>query len=35
MLLEGEFKEGDTILVDADKDGLTFQQQEELKAAAS
>jgi len=24
MLLEGKFKEGDTILVDADKEGLTF-----------
>ena len=27
MLLEGEFKEGDTILVDADKDGLTFEKE--------
>jgi len=27
MLLEGKFKEGDTILVDAGKDGLTFQGQ--------
>jgi ATP-dependent Clp protease ATP-binding subunit ClpB len=36
MLLAGEFKEGDTIKVDADKDGLTFERQEELlKAAAS
>ncbi len=36
MLLAGEFKEGDTIRVDADKDGLTFQRQEEpLKAAAN
>jgi ATP-dependent Clp protease ATP-binding subunit ClpB len=25
MLLEGKFKEGDTILVDADGEGLTFQ----------
>jgi ATP-dependent Clp protease ATP-binding subunit ClpB len=25
MLLEGKFKEGDTILVDADKEGLTFK----------
>jgi hypothetical protein len=30
MLLSGEFKEGDTILVDADQDTLTFQRQEEL-----
>jgi ATP-dependent Clp protease ATP-binding subunit ClpB len=28
MLLEGQFKEGDTIMVDADKDGLTFKTQE-------
>jgi len=36
MLLEGKFKEGDTILVDADKEGLIFQRQEEkLRAAAS
>jgi ATP-dependent Clp protease ATP-binding subunit ClpB len=28
MLLAGEFKEGDTIFVDADKDGLTFKTQE-------
>jgi ATP-dependent Clp protease ATP-binding subunit ClpB len=36
MLLAGEFKEGDTIRVDADKNGLTFQRQEEpLKAAAN
>jgi len=36
MLLEGQFKEGDTIRVDADKDGLTFQRQEEsLKTAAN
>jgi ATP-dependent Clp protease ATP-binding subunit ClpB len=36
MLLAGEFKEGDTIRVDADKDGLTFQRQEEpLKTAAN
>jgi ATP-dependent Clp protease ATP-binding subunit ClpB len=37
MLLEGKFQEGDTILVDADAEGLTFQRQEEeqLRAAAS
>ncbi len=36
MLLAGHFKEGDTIRVDADKDGLTFQRQEEpLKTAAN
>ena len=36
MLLEGKFKEGDTILVDADPEGLTFQRQEgELQAAAN
>ncbi len=36
MLLEGKFKEGDTIVVDADKEGLTFRRkEEELKAAAS
>ena len=35
MLLEGEFKEGDTILVDADEDGLTFRAPGgTLKAAA-
>jgi ATP-dependent Clp protease ATP-binding subunit ClpB len=28
MLLEGRFKEGDTIGVDADKDGLIFKTQE-------
>jgi len=27
MLLEGRFKEGDTIRVDADKDGLTFESE--------
>ena len=27
MLLEGDFKEGDTIRVDADKDGLTFESE--------
>jgi ATP-dependent Clp protease ATP-binding subunit ClpB len=26
MLLSGDFKEGDTILVDGDKDGLTFNK---------
>ncbi len=35
MLLEGKFKEGDTILVDANKEGLTFARQEALKAAAN
>ena len=29
MLLAGEFKEGDTILVDADEKGLTFAGQGE------
>jgi ATP-dependent Clp protease ATP-binding subunit ClpB len=35
MLLSGEFKEGDTIKVAADEDGLTFERQEELKLAAN
>jgi ATP-dependent Clp protease ATP-binding subunit ClpB len=35
MLLAGDFKEGDIIKVDADKDGLTFTRQEPLKAAAN
>jgi ATP-dependent Clp protease ATP-binding subunit ClpB len=36
LLLAGEFKEGDTIRVDAAKDGLTFQHREEpLQAAAN
>jgi ATP-dependent Clp protease ATP-binding subunit ClpB len=36
MLLAGEFKEGDTIKVDGEKDGLTFERQEEpLKVAAN
>jgi ATP-dependent Clp protease ATP-binding subunit ClpB len=35
MLLSGEFKEGDTIKVNADEDGLTFEPREELKAAAN
>jgi ATP-dependent Clp protease ATP-binding subunit ClpB len=36
MLLSGEFKEGDTVVVDADGEGLTFKTKEEpLKAAAS
>ncbi len=35
MLLAGEFKEGDTILVDAGKDGLIFQRQEEKHRAAA
>jgi ATP-dependent Clp protease ATP-binding subunit ClpB len=36
MLLEGQFKEGDTIVVDGNKEGLTFVRQEEpLKAAAN
>jgi ATP-dependent Clp protease ATP-binding subunit ClpB len=36
MLLSGQFKEGDTIQVDANAAGLTFHRQEgELKAAAS
>ncbi|MCL4502141.1 MAG: ATP-dependent chaperone ClpB [Deltaproteobacteria bacterium] len=35
MLLSGEFKEGDTILVDADAEGLTFQRQGQLQLAAS
>jgi ATP-dependent Clp protease ATP-binding subunit ClpB len=34
MLLAGEFKEGDTIKVDADAAGLTFQREEPLKAVA-
>ena len=28
MLLEGDFKEGDTIRVDADEEGLTFRRRE-------
>jgi len=28
MLLAGEFKEGDTILVDGDTAGLTFERKE-------
>ncbi len=35
LLLEGKFKEGDTILVDANKEGLTFKRQEDLKAASN
>jgi ATP-dependent Clp protease ATP-binding subunit ClpB len=35
LLLSGEFKEGDTILVDAGPAGLTFQRQEGFKAAAN
>jgi ATP-dependent Clp protease ATP-binding subunit ClpB len=36
MLLAGDFKDGDTIRVDGDKDGLTFERREEpLKAAAN
>jgi ATP-dependent Clp protease ATP-binding subunit ClpB len=35
LLLSGQFKEGDTILVDADGAGLTFQKKEELQAAAN
>ncbi len=36
MLLEGQFKEGDTIVVGGNKEGLTFARQEEpLKAAAN
>jgi ATP-dependent Clp protease ATP-binding subunit ClpB len=35
MILEGQFKEGDTVLVDADAGGLKFQKKEELKAAAN
>jgi ATP-dependent Clp protease ATP-binding subunit ClpB len=36
MLLEGKFKEGDTILVDGDKEGVTFQRKaEKLQTAAS
>jgi ATP-dependent Clp protease ATP-binding subunit ClpB len=35
MLLSGEFKEGDTIMVDADAAGLTFERREEQKAAAN
>jgi ATP-dependent Clp protease ATP-binding subunit ClpB len=36
MLLEGQFKEGDTIVVDRNKEGLTFTRQEEpLEAAAN
>ncbi|MGA9755818.1 MAG: AAA family ATPase, partial [Desulfobaccales bacterium] len=34
MLLGGEFKEGDTIRVDGDQDGLTFERQEELPKSA-
>ncbi len=35
MLLSGEFKEGDTIKVDADHDGLRFERQEELLKSAA
>jgi ATP-dependent Clp protease ATP-binding subunit ClpB len=35
MLLAGEFKEGDTIFVDGDKDGLRFERQEGLQPGAS
>jgi ATP-dependent Clp protease ATP-binding subunit ClpB len=36
LILEGKFKEGDTIVVDVDAAGLTFQRQEpELLAAAN
>jgi ATP-dependent Clp protease ATP-binding subunit ClpB len=35
MLLAGEFKEGDTIRVDADPEGLRFERQEGFKAAAN
>jgi ATP-dependent Clp protease ATP-binding subunit ClpB len=36
LILEGKFKEGDTIVVDADGAGLIFQRQEpELRAAAN
>jgi ATP-dependent Clp protease ATP-binding subunit ClpB len=37
LLLEGKFQEGDTILVDADAEGLTFRRKEEkkLRVAAS
>jgi hypothetical protein len=30
MLLAGEFKEGDTIVVEGDTRGLTFRKKEEL-----
>ena len=32
MLLSGEFKEGDTILVDRDTEGLTFKREESCMA---
>jgi len=36
FILEGKFKEGDTIVVDSDAAGLTFQhKEEELRAAAN
>ena len=35
MLLSGEFKEGDSIKVDEDQDGLRFERQEKLAAAAN
>jgi len=36
LILEGKFKEGDTIVVDSDAAGLTFQhKEEELRAAAN
>jgi ATP-dependent Clp protease ATP-binding subunit ClpB len=35
MLLAGEFREGDTIKVDADQDGLTFEREEKLEAVAN
>ena len=35
MLLGGEFKEGDTIKVDGDPDGLRFERQVRLEAAAN
>jgi ATP-dependent Clp protease ATP-binding subunit ClpB len=31
LLLEGKFKEGDTVLVDGDTDGLTFAEKQEKK----
>ena len=30
FLLEGEFKDGDVVLIDADEEGLIFEQEDEL-----
>lgn len=34
-MLEGEFSEGDRILIDSDEDGLTFRKSEKVAASAS